>query len=217
MRIRIILADDHKIMREGLRALLEKQQDMEVVAEAKNGREAIEFAQDLKPDVVLMDVLMPDLNGIDATRQIINLLPGVKIIALSMHSDRRFVARILWEGAAGYILKDSAFRELVYAIRYVLKSHIYLSPEVTEIMAKDYVYNLKTEHKLDTNNLSPREREVVQLLAEGKSSKEIASCLFVSSKTIEVHRHNIMEKLNIHSVAGLTKFAIREGLTSLEK
>ena len=197
--------------------MLEKQQDMEVVAEAKNGREAIEFAQDLKPDVVLMDVLMPDLNGIDATRQIINLLPGVKIIALSMHSDRRFVARILWEGAAGYILKDSAFRELVYAIRYVLKSHIYLSPEVTEIMAKDYVYNLKTEHKLDTNNLSPREREVVQLLAEGKSSKEIASCLFVSSKTIEVHRHNIMEKLNIHSVAGLTKFAIREGLTSLEK
>ena len=203
MSIRILLADDHKIIREGLRSLIEKQSDMEVVAEAGNGRAAVQLAQQLRPDVLIMDITMPDLNGIDATKQIIHYAPGVKVIALSVHSDSRFVTRILEAGASGYLLKDCAFEELATAIRAVTADQDYVCSSVTPELSFTFV-------------LTPREREVLQLLAEGRSTKQIASSLHLSLKTVETHRRNIMEKLKVNSVAELTKYAIREGLTSLE-
>ena len=215
MSIKVLLADDHKIMRNGLRSLLEKQPGMEVVGEASNGRATIRLVRELSPDVVLMDVSMHDLNGIEATQQITAEAPRVKVIALSMHSDRRFVAGMLSGGAAGYLLKDCDFKEVVHAIRVVAKNGTYLSPGITGIVVKDYARTMsKTESSL--SSLTAREREVLQLMAEGKTTKEIASLLFVSVKTIETHRLHIMEKLDTHSVAELTKFAVREGLTSLE-
>lgn len=212
----ILLADDHKIIREGLRALLAHQNSIEVVAEAENGRTAVKLARKLKPDIIIMDISMPDLNGMEATRQIIAELPSVKIIALSMHVDKRYVVGMFEAGASGYLLKNSAFEELVGAIKTVMRNHIYLSPNVTGTVIKDYVHHLTTDHPLDTMLLSPREREVLQLIAEGVNTKTIASRLNVSVKTVETHRRNIMEKLDIYSVAELTKFAIREGLTTTE-
>lgn len=210
MSIRVLLADDHKIVREGLRSLLEKQHGIEVIAEAENGRTAVRLARKLSPDVVVMDIAMPDLNGIGATFQIIAESPGVKVIALSMHSDRRFVARMFKAGASGYLLKDCAFEELDRAINAVVANQIYLSPGIAGVVVEDFV-----SHLPDTD-LTPRECEVLQLLAEGNGTKQIASRLHVSVKTIEAHRRQIMEKLGIHSIAELTKYAIREGLTSLE-
>jgi two-component system, NarL family, response regulator NreC len=217
MTIKILLADDHQIMRIGLRSLIEKQPDMEVVAEAQDGREALRYAAELRPDVVIMDIGMPGLNGIEATRQIIAENPHVKIIALSMHSDRRFVSGMLEAGAAGYLLKDCAFEELVYALKTISNNQTYLSPAITGIVIEDYVRQLSSEESSALSVLTAREREVLQLLAEGKTTKQIAVSLHVSAKTIETHRSQIMEKLNIHSVAELTKFAIREGLTSLDE
>jgi len=217
MSIRILIADDHKIMRIGLRSLIERQTGMEVIAEAQDGRKALQLARELKPDVIIMDIGMPGLNGIEATRQIISENPVVKVVALSMHSDRRFVAGMLEAGAAGYLLKDCAFEELAQAIETVVNGQIYLSSEITGVVIGDYVRQLTTRDEAGAfKTLSAREREVLQLLAEGKTTKQIASLLHVSTKTIETHRSQIMEKLNIHSVAELTKFAIREGLTSLE-
>ena len=216
MTVRIILADDHKIMRDGLRALLEKEHGMEVVAEAENGREAVQLAGKLKPDVMLMDVTMPDLNGIDAARQVIAELPAVKVVALSMHSDRRFVAGMISAGVSGYLLKDCAFEELSRAIRAVVANQTYLSPKITGTVMKDYVAHLSTDKSSASSVLTAREREVLQLIAEGPTTKDIAARLHVSVKTIETHRRQIMNKLNIHSIAELTKFALREGLTSLE-
>jgi DNA-binding NarL/FixJ family response regulator len=214
--MRILLADDHKIMREGLRTLIEKQPDMKVVAEAENGRTAVQLAQKLFPEVVVMDIGMPDLNGIEATRQILANNPKVKVIALSMHSAKRFVVEMLKAGSSGYLLKDCAFEELTLAIRTVIANKVYVSPGITDMMIKDYVYNLsKTEFSV-TSILTPREREVLQLLAEGKTTKQIALSLNVSVKTIETYRQQLMHKLNLHSVAELTKYAIREGITSLE-
>lgn len=217
MRLKILLADDHKIVRDGLQSLITKQPGMEVVGEAENGRMTVQLARELKPDVIIMDISMPDLNGIEATRQILAETPGVKIIALSMHSDRRFVTGILGAGASGYLLKDCAFQELAEAIRTVVKDKYYLSPGITGVVVKDYVSHVTSTDALSSDVLTAREREVLQLIAEGKSTKEIASDLHVSAKTVETHRQNIMQKLNIHSVAGLTRYAIREGLTSLEK
>jgi two-component system response regulator NreC len=214
MAIRILLADDHKIVRQGLRTLLQKEPDMEVVAEAEDGRASLKLAQQLSPQVVIMDVGMPDLNGIEATRQVLADSPGIKVIALSMHSDRRFVVNMLKAGASGYLLKDSAFEELAAAIRAVMANKTYLSPGVSDVVIKDYI----SGPKLDSSAfsvLTAREREVLQLMAEGKSTKQIADRLIVSVKTIETHRQQIMNKLNIHSVAELTKYAIREGLSSL--
>lgn len=217
MTIRVLVADDHKILREGLRSLLESQDDMEVVAEAEDGRTAVGLARELKPDVVVMDVAMPDLNGIEATRQIVADSPNVAVIGLSMHSDRRFVAGMLSAGAYGYLLKDCTFDELVEAIRSVVAGRRYLSPAVTGVVVDDYVRRLTKEESVPCSVLTAREREVLQLLAEGKSTKEMASQLHVSVKTIETHRQKIMEKLGLHSVAELTKYAIREGLVSLER
>lgn len=217
MGTRIILADDHVIMREGLRALLEKQPGVEVIAEAKNGRTTIELSRELKPDLIIMDIAMPDLNGIEATRQIITESPGVKVIALSMHSDRKFVREMLSAGASGYMLKDSAFEELGKAISTVNDNQTYLSPGVADTVVKDYLGKIVASNSKSSLVLTSREREVLQLFAEGKTTKEIASLLFVSIKTIETHRRLIMDKLGLNSIAELTKYAIREGLTSLEK
>jgi two-component system, NarL family, response regulator NreC len=214
--IRIILADDHKIMREGLRALLEKQQDFEVAAEAENGLEAVQLAKKLRPHVIIMDIGMPGLNGIEATRQIVADVPSVKVIALSMHSDKRFVIEMLKAGVSGYLLKDSASEELASAIRTVLADKPYLSPKITDVVLKDYLGTLSKTEPSAFTLLTPREREVLQLIAEGRTTKEIAAALFVSVKTIDTHRQQLMEKLDLRSVAELTKYAIREGLTSLD-
>ena len=214
MPIKIILADDHKIVRQGLRTLLEKEPDLQVMAEADDGRMAVRLARELSPQVVIMDVSMPDLNGIEATRQVLAECPGVKVIALSMHSDRRFVMNMLKAGASGYLLKDSAFEELATAIRMVLANKIYLSTEIANIVVKDYLQGGGDESVFSV--LTPREREVLQLMAEGKSSRQIADHLNISIKTVETHRMQIQHKLEIYSVAELTKYAIREGLSSLD-
>ena len=216
MSIRILLADDHKITRQGLRSLLEKQQDMEVVAEAENGRIAVRLAGEIAPDVVIMDLTMPDLNGVEATRQIVADSPDVKIIALSMHSDSLFVTEMLKSGAAGYLLKDCAFEELAKAIRIVLEGKIYLSPSISGVVVEDYILRLSKTEFVNADALSDREREVLQLMAEGSSTKQIAVKLHISIKTVETHRRQIMNKLDIHTIAELTKYAIRKGLTSLE-
>jgi two-component system response regulator NreC len=203
-------------MREGLRSLLEKQPDIEVVAEAEDGRMAVQLVRELSPDVVIMDIAMPDLNGIGAAHQILAEGPGVKVIALSMHSDRRFVARMFKAGASGYLLKDCAFEELARAVRTVVADQFYLSPRVARIVIRDYVRRLTETDFSASSFLTTRQREVLQLLAEGKSTNEIASCLQVTVKTVETHRRNIMSKLGIHSVAQLTKYAISVGLTTSE-
>jgi two-component system response regulator NreC len=216
MSIRILLADDHKITREGLRSLLDNQQDMEVVAEAEDGRTAVSLVREVVPSVVIMDVSMPDLNGVEATRQIIAQFPDVKIIGLSMHSDTLFVTEMLKSGASGYLLKDCAFDELALAIRTVVAGKTYLSPSISGVVVDDYLHRLSKADFSDSEVLTDREREVLQLLAEGKSTKQIALKLHISVKTVETHRRQIMNKLDIHTVAELTKYAIRKGLTSLE-
>jgi len=214
--IRIILADDHQIVRQGLRILLEAEPDMEIIAEADNGRKVLKLAQELLPDVIIMDLSMPELNGIEATRQILSGAPEVKVVALSMHSDSLFVLNMIKSGASGYLLKDCALEELVKAIRAVVDHKTYLSPGVSDIVIRDFVTGWQTTNASAFSVLSPREREVLQLMAEGRSTNQIADGLCVSVKTVEAHRKQVMTKLGIHSVAELTKYAIRQGLTSLE-
>jgi DNA-binding NarL/FixJ family response regulator len=216
MTTKILLADDHQIVRQGLRNLLEKEPDLVVVAEADDGRSAVRLARDIRPEVIIMDVAMPDLNGIEATRQIISEMPKIKVIALSMYADRRFVLNMLKAGACGYLLKDCAYEELVQAVRVVLAHKSYLSPGVTDIVVRDYMQGSLPQEASVFSRLSPREQEVLQLLSEGKSTNQIADRLHVSIKTVETHRQQVMHKLNMHTVAELTKYAIREGLTSLE-
>lgn len=216
MPVRILLVDDHHMIREGLRSLLENDTGFEIVGEADNGRRAVELAAEVKPDVVIMDVAMPTLNGVEATQRILQNAPGTKVVALSMHTDRQYVGRMLEAGACAYVLKDSAFEELAVAIETVLSGRTYLCPRVASVVVDSYVRK-PAEGKDTIARLTPREREVLQLTAEGHSTKEIAFSLNVSVKTIETHRRNIMEKLDIHSVAELTKYAVRLGLTSLEE
>jgi DNA-binding NarL/FixJ family response regulator len=214
--IKVILADDHHIVREGLRGLLQKQKDFEITAEAQNGLEAVRLCKQLRPDIVVMDITMPDLNGIDATRQILDEVPKVKVIALSMHSDKQFVDGMLRAGVKGYLLKDCASEELILCIQTVSSGRVYLSPAITHMVVREFV-NPTREDVLDAGAaLSSRERQVLQMIAEGRSTKEIADLLFISVKTVESHRKKIMEKTNLHTVADLTKYAIRLGLTSLE-
>jgi two-component system, NarL family, response regulator NreC len=215
MKIKVLLADDHKIFRDGLRTLIEKE-GMEVVGEAENGRKAIKLAEKLMPSMIIMDVSMPDMNGIEATRKIIAAMPAVKIIALSMHSDRRFVLGMLEAGASGYLLKDCAFGELANAIQQVSTGNTYLSPKITDVVVKGYLNKSTDSSNKGGTLLTSREREILQLIAEGLTAKEIAAHVFLSIKTIETHRRNIMQKLNMRSTADLTKYAIREGLVSLD-
>jgi DNA-binding NarL/FixJ family response regulator len=216
MSVKILLADDHAIVRQGLRSLLEKEPDMEVVGEAEDGRKAMQLVRELVPDIVVMDITMPNLNGIDATHEIMSEFPKVKVIALSIHSHKQFIAGMLKAGASGYVLKECLFDEFVRAIRTVIGGRTYLSPRITGVVVGDYLEHLTTTADLSLAKLMDREHEVLQLLAEGKSTKQIASGLHVSPKAIEANRRHIMEKLDIHSVAELTKYAVREGLTSLE-
>jgi DNA-binding NarL/FixJ family response regulator len=214
MIINILLADDHQIMLEGLVALLEREPGLKVVGQAPDGRAAVRLAHELEPHVVVMDVTMPDLNGIDATRQILAENQQVKVIALSMHADRRFVKGMLQAGASAYLLKHSASRELIRAIRQVMAGGVYLSPEIAGIVVEDY--RTPTADTSVFAVLTSREREVLQLFAEGKSPREIAGALHLSLKTVEAYRRQIMEKLDYHSFAELIKYAIREGLASLD-
>ena len=216
MSIRVLLADDHRIMREGLRSLLAKEENIEIAGEAENGRQTIELVRKLKPDVVVMDLRMPDLNGIEATRRIVGHGSPTKVIALSMHHEKRFVTEMLSAGASGYLLKDCALEELAFAIRTVAGGKVYLSPAVAGVVAEEFARNTVPPKSSASSSLSPREREILQLLAEGHSTKDIASRIHVSIKTVETHRQNIMAKLDLHSIAELTKYAVREGLTSLE-
>lgn len=216
MKIRIILADDHIVMREGLCALLNTYSDMLIVGEADNGRDAVSLARKHTPDVVVMDISMPDMNGADATCQIVAENKFSKVVALSMYSDKRFVDKMLRAGAMGYLLKNCATKELVFAIRCVVKGQTYLSPNIAGTVVKEYIKNGISPSVVNSDApLTLREREIVQLIAEGGGTKGIADKLCLSPKTIETHRRRIMEKLQYDSIAQLVKYAIREGLTEL--
>jgi DNA-binding NarL/FixJ family response regulator len=207
-KIRIVLADDHSVVRQGFRRILEAQSDMEIVGEASNGREALEQAAQLTPDVVVMDVAMPELNGIEATRRMKEATPHSRVLALSMHKDSVYVREILRAGARGYLLKDAVDEDLIAAVRAVSRGEGYLSPGVADAVLTDY-----RQHVTDPIDLlTTREREVLQLIAEGKTNKEIATLLNLSVYTVDAHRGRIMEKLNLHSTGELVRFAIRKGL-----
>jgi DNA-binding NarL/FixJ family response regulator len=216
VRIKLMIVDDHAIVREGLRGLLEKEPDMEVAGEACNGLEAVKLAKELQLDVIIMDVNMPCMNGIEATRRILAANRDVRVLALSLESDRRFIVEVLEAGAKGYVLKDAFFAELATAIRTVADGDTYLGPRITEMIIKDYLQRIPEKLPLTFTSLTTRERELIQLIADGKNTKEIASMFGTSIKTIEVHRHNIMKKLHLYSIAELTKYAVREGLSSLK-
>jgi DNA-binding NarL/FixJ family response regulator/signal transduction histidine kinase len=216
MRLKILIADDHTIVREGLRSLLEHEPDMDVVGEAGTGAAALHLARELRPDVIVMDIAMPDMNGIEATRQIVGERSDVRVLALSMESDRRFVVEVLKAGAAGYVLKDSAFSELATAIRTVAANEPYLGPRITELIIREFLQRIPENAPLSCDSLTPREREILQLITDGKNAKEIAFVFNVSLKTVENQRHSIMKKLDLYSIAELTKYAVREGLTSLK-
>jgi DNA-binding NarL/FixJ family response regulator len=212
----VLLVEDHALVRRGIRTMLEVEADMKVVGECGDGREAVRLFNRLRPDLVLMDVAMPDLNGIEATRQMVASRPGSRVIMLSMHADGQYVVESFRAGASGYVLKDAAFGELLSAIKAVRDGKRYLSPPLNESTLTDYVRATRGDRSVsELDILSNREREVLQLIGEGNSSAEIAGKLEISVRTVETHRQHIMEKLNIHSVAGLTKFAIRHGLCSL--
>jgi DNA-binding NarL/FixJ family response regulator len=216
MSIKILLADDHEIVREGLRVLFEKQTDMKVVAEANDGHEAVQLAQQLTPDVVIMDVSMPRMNGMEATRRIVGKYPGIKIIALSRHREKRIIRNMLDAGASSYIHKACGYPELLKAVRAVLENRRHFCPPNTAADRAGGTQASRQRRRAAGSTLTAREREVLQLLTEGKTTREVAALLDVSVKTVETHRHQIMTKLSTHSIADLTKFAIREGITSLE-
>jgi DNA-binding NarL/FixJ family response regulator len=217
MSIRIVLADDHKILRHGLSQALLCEGDMEIVGQAENGYRAVEITRELAPDVVIMDIAMPELNGIEASRQILKSLPNVKILALSMHSNKKFIHEMFKTGAVGYLLKDCEYTELINAIRIVMRNMTYLSPSISGVVVDNYMSGQNCSEGYDAFAvLSSREREVLQLIAEGKITKQIARTLHISPKTVEGHRTRIMHKLEIDSIANLTKYAIREGITSAE-
>lgn len=215
MKLRILMADDHKLFCDGLRSMFGSDRSVEIVGEARDGQAAVELARELKPDLILMDVSMPVLNGIEATRKVLADNAAIKIIMLSMHSDKRYVVESLKAGARGYLLKDSAFQEVLAAMRDCMAGKVYLSTQINDLVINDYITLAGSSGSSAYTVLSAREREVLQLLAEGRSTKEIAFHLRVSGKTIETHRKQIMDKLNLHSIAELTKFAVREGLTEL--
>ncbi|MEN8212671.1 MAG: response regulator transcription factor [Thermodesulfobacteriota bacterium] len=216
MKIKILLADDHKLIKDGLRALIGNEEDMEVVVDALNGRDAVSLAKVYNPDIIIMDINMPDLNGIDATKMILEENPDVKVIALSIHSTTKFVKEMLKAGVSGYLVKHCAYEELAKAIRIVMNGKQYLSSEIVGVVMDDYVSNFSSNKDSVFSNLTPREREILQLVAEGLKSDQIADRLFISTKTVSSHRRKIMKKLNLNSIAELTRYAISEGLVSQE-
>jgi DNA-binding NarL/FixJ family response regulator len=215
MAIKVLIVDDHRIIREGIRSMLEREPDMKVLGEAEDGRSATRMARELGPDLIVMDVSMPDMNGILATSVILAEFPKIKVLALSMLADTRVVHNMLRAGASGYLIKDCSFTELVRAIRLVIANKTYLSPGIMDVVVKDYVRPPAYSDSPSSSNLTIRESEVLQLVAEGHSTSQIAKSLYLSVKTIETHRQKILAKINTKGIAGLTKYAIREGLTSV--
>ena len=214
-QLNLLLVDDHGIFRQGLRSLLEREPDLRVAAEAEDGRQAIAAVSNGPIDLAILDISMPGLNGIEAARKLLAINSEIRIIGLSMHTDRRFVSEMLKAGAVGFVSKDSAFEELVQAIRTVLNGDIYLSPAVAGVVVDEYLRRTDPVERTAFSALTSREREVLQLMAAGRNTKQIAMDLHVSIKTVETHRRQVMEKLDLYSVAELTKYAIREGLTTL--
>ncbi|MFO8175306.1 MAG: response regulator transcription factor [Longimicrobiales bacterium] len=214
-RIRVLLADDHNVLREGLKALLDREPDLTVVGEAANGRDALRLAGELYPDVVVMDIGMPDLNGVEATRRIGGDVPGTRVLCLSVHSEASMIHAMLEAGARGYILKTGAGRELVHAVRVVARGETYLSPSVTSTVVAQHLGGSGPESPAAYESLTAREREVLQLIAEGNHTKGVAKRLGIRPKTVLVHRENIMRKLEIDSVAGLVRYALKEGVCEL--
>ncbi|MBN9660849.1 MAG: response regulator transcription factor [Acidobacteria bacterium] len=213
--IRIVLADDHAVMRRGLRLVIEENKDFQVVGEASDGREAVALVEELKPDLVVLDISMPNMNGIEAARQISEKQSGVSIVVLSMHSDESYVLRALKAGARGYLLKESAESDFILAIRSVSAGKAFFSPAVSRLLVEDYVRQLQDKDIEDSYELlTQRERELLQLIAEGKSNKDVANMLNLSLYTVETHRGNLMEKLNLHSVPELILYAVRKGVIS---
>jgi DNA-binding NarL/FixJ family response regulator len=214
-KLRIVLADDHTLVRHGLRKVLQDQSDWEVVGEANDGREAIQLVQELKPDVAILDIAMPRLNGIEATRQIARRFPDVHVLVLSMHADEAYVTQVLRAGATGYLLKDSADTDLIKAVAAVSQKKSFFSPAVAKVMLDDYVRQLADRGITDRyDTLTEREREVFQLIAEGKSNKDVADLLHLSPNTVETHRAHIMEKLDVHNAAEIVLYAVRKGVIS---
>lgn len=213
-KTRVILVDDHKILRDGLRMLITRHEGLEICGEAGNGRTALKMVEELKPDLVVMDLTMPDLNGIEATRQMVQRHPDVKVMILTMNSERRYISEALAAGASAYLLKDYAFEELVKGIECVAKGQVYLSPAIAGVVVEEFRKHVSSDPS-PVRDLSSREKEVLQLLSEGHTTKEIALELGVSPKTVESHRKQVMTKLGLNSVAALTKYAIREGLTPI--
>jgi DNA-binding NarL/FixJ family response regulator len=216
MSTKVMLVDDHLVLRNGLRMLLEKEEGLEIVSEADNGRDAVRLAKEFKPDIVIMDIAMPDMNGIDATRRIIAADPDVKTLVLSMHREKHLIFEMFDAGAMGYLLKECAFDEVLNAIRIVLRGEMYLSPKITGAILKDYTERMRGKIEAGHITLTSREREVLQLIAEGKNTKEIAYLLGVSVSTVETFRHLIMKKLKLKTVAELTRYAISEGISFID-
>lgn len=215
-KVKLLVADDHKIFRQGIKKLLEEESDMQVVGEAADGREAVKKSTELKPDVILMDIAMANLNGLEATKQIKKVLPSVKVIMLTMHKNEEYILQSFQAGASGFILKEGAVEELVSAIRSIHQDKSFLSPTISKTLIDAYLRKMetgKTETPFDL--LTDREREVLQLIAEGYTNREVAKALFISVKTVEAHRAHIMQKLNIHDIAKLVKYAIQKGLVDL--
>jgi two-component system response regulator NreC len=213
MKIRVLLADDHTILRAGLKMMLNAQPDIEVIGEAADGRQAIHEAQRLQPDIVLMDITMPDMNGIEATRQIKKHLPDIKVLVLTMHEHDEYIFQALRSGASGYMLKEAADTELITALHVVHSGQFYLSPTAQSVMVGDYLQRVRTGEEKDSySSLTEREREILKLVAEGYTNNQIAERLVISPKTVDTHRTHIMDKLNLHSRAELVKYAMRRGL-----
>jgi two-component system, NarL family, response regulator NreC len=214
-KVRILLADDHTVMRAGLRALLERQPNLEIVGEAEDGRQTVQLASSHVPDVVVMDIAMPNLNGVEATRRMVSKQPTISVVILSMYSDESYVMRALEAGARAYLLKDSAVTDLIRAIEAVSQGKSFFSPKISRILAEEYIRALRQKGVADSYELlTPREREILQLLAEGKTNKEVATSLNISVYTAETHRGNILQKLNLHSTAELVLYAVRKGIIS---
>jgi len=213
--MRLVIADNHRLVRAGFRSLVEELSDVEVVGEANNGREALELVEKLRPHLVLMDIAMPEMNGLEATNRISHAFPEVKVMIVSMHANEEYVYQSLRSGAVGYLLKDSGTEELGLAIRAISRGETYLSPAVSKYVITDYVRRLD-EDRNPLDLITPRQREILQLIAEGKSTKEIAQILYISTKTVETHRSQLMDRLDIHDIVGLVRYAIRIGFVTLE-